>query len=234
VMGEGDRYGAPVRLEVFEKIFLIWLFELRPDGSYRYRRALLEVPKGNGKSSLAAWIGVYLLAHQRSAVIPVVASSYEQANLIFADMRTAVSESPTLSHLMTGFEGEIQVNDSPSRAYKVPAVAGTNDGQRPSTALFDEIHEYIGPNRERVHLVISNGCTKRKGSLQLNTTTPGFDLETLAGRLHQLGVASITARLSMTSFYSSGGVARPTATTWAPRTGSGLASVTPIRPRTCS
>ena len=145
-------------------------------------------PKGNGKSSLAAWIGAYQLAHQRSAVIPVVASSYEQANLVFGDMRTAVSESLTLSHLMTGFEGEIQVNGSPSRAYKVPAVAGTNDGQRPSTALFDEIHEYVGPNRERVHLVIANGCAKRVGSLQLNTTTPGFDKDTLAGRLHDHGV----------------------------------------------
>jgi phage terminase large subunit-like protein len=107
---------------------------------------------------------------------------------VFSDLRTAVSKSPTLSHLMTGFEGEIQVNGSPSRAYKVPAVAGTNDGQRPSTALFDEVHEYIGPNRERVHLIIANGCTKRNGSLQLNTTTPGFDKDTLAGRLHDHGV----------------------------------------------
>ena len=189
VLGEGDHYGEPVRLETFEKIFLIWLFELCHDrGGYRYRRALLEVPKGNGKSSLAAWIGAYQLAHQRSAVIPVVASSYEQANLVFGDMRTAVAESRTLSHLMTTFEGEIQVNDSPSRAYKVPAVAGTNDGQRPSTALFDEIHEYVGPNRERVHLVIANGCAKRVGSLQLNTTTPGFDMDTLAGRLHRHGL----------------------------------------------
>ena len=188
VMGEGDHYGEPVRLEVFEKIFLIWLFERLPDGRYRYRRALLEVPKGNGKSSLAAWIGAYMLAHQHSAVIPVVASSYEQANLVFGDMRTAVTESPTLRHLMTGFEGEIQVNDSPSRAYKVPAVAGANDGQRPSTAIFDEVHEYVGPNRERVHLVIANGCAKRVGSLQLNTTTPGFDLESLAGRMHRHGV----------------------------------------------
>jgi phage terminase large subunit-like protein len=188
VMGEGDHYGESVRLETFEKIFLIWLFELLPDGRYRYRRALLEVPKGNGKSSLAAWIGAYQLAHQHSAVIPVVASSYEQANLVFGDMRTAVSESPTLRHLMTGFEGEIQVNYSPSRAYKVPAVAGANDGQRPSTAIFDEVHEYVGPNRERVHLVIANGCAKRVGSFQLNTTTPGFDLESLAGRMHRHGV----------------------------------------------
>lgn len=187
VYGEGDRFGEPVKLETFQKLFLIWLFELLPNGSYRYRRALLEVPKGNGKTPISSWIGAYLLANQRSAVIPVAAASYDQAELLFGDMRTAVSESPTLREVMTPFEGEIQVKDGPGRAYKVAAVAGTNDGQRPSTFLADEIHEWTG-NKERVHLVIANGCAKRTGSLVLNTTTPGFDPDTLAGRMHDYGI----------------------------------------------
>ena len=189
VLGEGDHWGEPVRLQLFQKIFLCWLFELRPDGrGYRYRRAYLEVPKGNGKTSLAAMIAAYQLAHQFSAVIPIVAASYDQAELVFGDLRTCVTESPTLRNVMTGFEGEVQVKDSPSRAYKIPAVAGTSDGMRPSTAIFDEVHELVGPNRERVHLIVSNGCAKRVGSLQLNTSTPGFDKETVAGRLHDHGV----------------------------------------------
>jgi phage terminase large subunit-like protein len=200
VYGEGDHFGEPVRLELFEKLWLIWLFELRPDGRRRYRRALFEEPKGNGKTSMSAWVGAYQLAHQRSAVIPVVAASYDQADLVFGDMRTCVSESPTLSQVMIPFEGEIQVKGSPSRAYKVPAVAGTNDGQRPSTALFDEIHEFVGPNRERVHLIISNGCTKREESLQLNTTTPGADVESLAGRLHEYGLKVNTGEIDDPEF----------------------------------
>ncbi|MGO9153680.1 terminase TerL endonuclease subunit [Mycobacterium sp.] len=164
------------------------LFELLPNGRRRYRRALLTVPKGCGKTSLAAWIGLYMLATQPSAVVPVVAASYDQANLVFNDMRTCVSESPTLRRVMTGFEPEIQVDDSPSRAFKVPAVAGVNDGMRPSTAIFDEIHEFITPNQTRTHLVIGNGCTKRAGSLQLNVTTPGWDPDSLAGKLHTHGL----------------------------------------------
>jgi phage terminase large subunit-like protein len=145
------------------------------------------VPKGNGKTSLAAWIGAYQLATQYSAVIPVAAASYDQAELLFGDMRTAVAESRTLREVMIPFEGEIQVKNGPGRAYKVAAVAGPNDGQRPSTFLADEVHEWVG-NKERVHLVIANGCAKRADSLIVNTTTPGFDLETLAGRLHEYGV----------------------------------------------
>lgn len=176
-----------MELELFQKLFLIWLFERRPDGRLRYRRALLEVPKGNGKTPLSAWVGAYRLATQPSAVIPVAAASYDQAELLFGDLRTAIAESPTLRHTMETFEGEIQVKDGPGRAYKVAAIAGTNDGQRPDTFLADEIHEWLG-NKERVHLVIGNGCAKRQGSLILNTTTPGVDIESLAGKLHQYGL----------------------------------------------
>jgi phage terminase large subunit-like protein len=184
--GEGDKFGQPVRLEMFQKLFLVWLFELKADGSRRYRRAMLEVPKGNGKTPLSAWVATYLLATQPSAVIPVAAASYEQADLLFGDLRSCVKESPTLSPLFDAFEGEIQVKDGPGRAYKVAAVAGTNDGQRPSAFFPDEIHEWTG-NKARVHLVIANGLSKRSDSLLLNTTTPGADLDSLAGRLHEYG-----------------------------------------------
>lgn len=185
--GEGDRFGKPVRLELFQKLFLIQLFELKPDGTRRYRRALLEVPKGNGKTPLSAWVGAYMLATQPSAIIPVAAASYEQAELLFGDLRTTVRESPTLAPLFDAYEGEVQVKGQPSRAYKVAAVAGTNDGQRPSCFLADEIHEWTG-NKRRVHLVIENGTAKRADSLVLNTTTPGADLDTMAGELHEYGI----------------------------------------------
>lgn len=185
--GEGDKFGQPVRLELYQKLFLIWLFELRPDGSRRYRRALLEVPKGNGKTPIAAWVAAFLLATQASAVIPVAAASYDQADLLFGDLRSAIAESTRLAPLFNTFEGEIQVKDRPSRAYKVAAVAGTNDGQRPSAFFADEIHEWTG-NKARVHLVIANGAAKRVGSLVVNTTTPGADLDSMAGRMHEYGI----------------------------------------------
>ena len=167
VYGEGDHWGEPVRLEVFEKLFLIWLFERRPDGRRRYRRALLEVPKGNGKTSLAAWIGAYMLATQHSAVIPVAAASFEQAGLLFDDLRTTVAESPTLSRVMVAYENEIQLVDGPGRAYRVAAIAGTNDGQRPSTflatlALEQETYrsrsQFVSPGPKKLpHRVTTTG-----------------------------------------------------------------------------
>lgn len=185
--GEGDRFGEPVRLDAFQVHFLLHLYELNDDGSRRYRRALFECPKGNGKTPLAAWIGAYELTHSASPVIPVAAASFDQADLLFGDLRTCVAESTVLLTYLEPLESEVQVREGPGRAYKVAAVAGTNDGQRPSCFLADEIHEWLG-NKARVHLILANGCAKRKGSLQLNTTTPGADMETLAGKLHDYGL----------------------------------------------
>jgi phage terminase large subunit-like protein len=185
--GEGDRFGQPVVLEPFQIGILLRLFEHRPDGRRRYRRGFLEMPKGAGKTPLSSWIAAYELTHRESAVIPVAAASYEQADLLFGDLRTCVKESEPLGEMLEAFEHEILVRNGPGRAFRVAAVAGTNDGLRPTLFLADEVHEWVG-SKERVHLVIGNGCSKRADSLQLSTTTPGWDLETLAGRMHQHGV----------------------------------------------
>ena len=188
VYGEGDHYGEQVRLELFEKLYLIWLFELRPDGRRRYRRALLQVPRGNGKTALAAWVALYLLAHQKSPVIPIVANSFDQSDLVFHDLRTCVAESPKLLQPMEPFEDEVQIRGGPGRVFKVPAAAPVLHGMRPTGAVFDELHQFVGP-REEVYRTITLGAAKRGESqpLFISTTTPGWDKTTLAGRLHDLG-----------------------------------------------
>lgn len=193
VYGEGDYFGQPVRLLRFQKQFLYWLYEYNPaTGERRFREAMLEVPKGNGKTPLSAWVMLFellgppLFGPKGSPVIPVGAASFEQADLLFGDMRNCCTESPTLSHHVDAFDTEILVKSGPGRAYRIAAAAGTNDGPRPSMFAADEIHEWVG-NKERVHLVIANGLVKRANSLVLNTTTPGADLDSLAGRKHLYG-----------------------------------------------
>ncbi|MGP4088541.1 terminase large subunit domain-containing protein [Streptomyces sp. KR55] len=191
--GEGDYFGQPVRLLRFQKQFLYWLYEYNPiTGERRFRQAMLEVPKGNGKTPLSAWVMLFellgppLFGPKGSPIIPVGAASFEQADLLFGDMKNCCNESPTLKHHVDVFDTEILVRNGPGRAYRIAAAAGTNDGPRPSMFAADEIHEWTG-GKERVHLVIANGLVKRANSLVLNTTTPGADLDSLAGRMHLYG-----------------------------------------------
>lgn len=199
VYGEGDHYGEAAKLELFEKLIIWFLFQKKPDGGYRYRRALIEMPKGNGKSALSSWLGLYLLCNRFSPVIPVAAASYDQAGLVFRDMQINVEESPSLRALLVAYEGEIRRKDGPGRAYKVFATEA-NDGARPTTILADEIHIWTSPKQERSHLVLTNGLSKRDCPLELNVTTPGFDRNSLAGRMHDYGVRVNTGEIKDPDF----------------------------------
>ncbi len=194
VYGEGDFFGAPVKLHRFQRRILYWLYEYHPvTGARRYRETFIEVPKGQGKTPLNGWVQLFelvgppLFGPKGSPLIPVAAASFEQADLIFGDMKHCCRESTTLRHFVEAYENEILVKNGPGRAYRVAAMAGTNDGQRPSSLAADEIHEWSG-NKERVHLVLVNGMSKRGNSMVVNTSTPGSDLDTLAGRKHLYGL----------------------------------------------
>ncbi|MFF3878006.1 terminase large subunit domain-containing protein [Streptomyces sp. NPDC001978] len=191
--GEGDYFGQPVRLLCYQRQFIYWLYEYNPaTGERRFREGMLEVPKGNGKTPPNGWVQLFdllgppLFGPKGSPVIPVAAASFEQADLLFGDMKHCCRESPTLRHHVDVFDTEILLRNGHGRAFRVAAVAGTNDGGRPSSLGADEIHEWTGP-KERVHLVLANGLAKRANSMVLNTTTPGSDLDSMAGRKHLYG-----------------------------------------------
>ena len=188
VHGEGDFFGEPFRLTDDQARFLYQWYEYADGGRYRYRRALLGRPKGSGKTELGAAIGLAELAGplaQTAPVIPVGAASWEQADLLFGTARVMVSEG-ALQPFFDVFDTEIVRRGGPGRMYRIAAIAGTNDGPRPTFFLADEIHEWLGA-RERVHVVISNGLAKRKEGRSLSMTTAGSDMETLAGAMYEYG-----------------------------------------------
>jgi len=189
VHGPGDFLGQPFRLRQDQKAFIYRCYELRADGSRRWRRAVRGRPKGDGKTELsaafalaefagpAAFAGWTPTGQARgkcriSPDIPVAAASYEQADLLYAAAATMVKEGP-LAEYIDAFDTEMQFKDgSVGALYRVAAVAGTNDGKRPTFAACDETHEWTG-NKKRVHLVIKGGVYKRTDAWILEITTAG-------------------------------------------------------------
>lgn len=192
VHGEGDFFGRPFLLRPWQKRIINRIFELTYDqraGRWRrrYRRVLLGLPSGSGKTELAAALGLYMLAggEHQSPLIPVAAASKEQANLVFGAARIMCQESQTLAAITeTGIDA-ITLRGAPGRLYRVTAAEGTNEGQRPSTFIADEFHEWA--ETRNTYAVISKGTAKRADSLQLAITTAGYDLDTLCGRMYQYG-----------------------------------------------
>jgi phage terminase large subunit-like protein len=189
VHGEGDRFGEPFRLAEFQRDLLRKLYAIDPStGRRRYRRAVVLMPKGNGKTELAAALAVLSLGGPlapKAPNVPIAAASFEQADLVFGTARTMISQGP-LAPYFEVFDTEILRRDGPGRMYRVAAIAGTNDGGRPTDFFADELHEWVG-SRERVHLVIANGLSKRADGFELSISTPGTERDSLLGRLYEYG-----------------------------------------------
>lgn len=189
MLGIGDHYGEPFCLRPWQKAIILKLYELRPDGRRRYRRALVGMPKGNGKTPLEAAIAAFELAggEHIAPIVPVGAASFEQADLVFGDLKVIFRESPSLAQVAEVYDTEIILRGMPGRAYRVAAARGSNDGTRPTCYIADELHEFDDPAKEGAHLVLSNGTDKRENSLQLNMTTAGANLDSLCGRMYLHG-----------------------------------------------
>lgn len=199
IHGEGDYFGQPFKLRAWQRAFVYRCYELNPDGTRIVKEALLGLPKGNGKTELAAaicWVelagpvvfdrwaadGRPIGKRRLAPNIPVAAASFEQADKVFGAARMMAG--PTLREYFDIFDVEILSKnvEEPARMYRVAAVAGTNDGGLPTFFCADELHEWIG-KKKRVHTVLANGIAKRKGGWTLNISTAGWDITSLLGRM---------------------------------------------------
>jgi len=96
-----------------------------------------------------------------------------------------VQESPALREIAEAGVDAITLKGAPGRLYRVAAAEGTNDGQRPSCFIADELHEWR--ETRNTFTILSNGTAKRTDSMQLAITTAGYDLDTICGRLYEYG-----------------------------------------------
>ena len=200
VYGPGDLQGQPFRLDEFQREFVDDLYRFDPKTGRRVvRRALLGVAKGNAKSELEAAIDLFELhgpcvliqsdgrwfpIRRAAPDIPVAAASYEQADLVFGAARIMCEP---ISGELDVFDKEIQRKDGTGRMYRVAAVAGTNDGLRPTSVSIDELHEWTG-NKKRVYLILTNGLMKRQDAFELSVTTAGDpDTSELLFNLYEYG-----------------------------------------------
>src|SRR5664280_448977 len=205
IFAEGDYYGEPFRLRPDQQSFLWrWYEYCDRCGAWRYRRGLKGAAKGDGKTAFIAAIACLEFAGPsciapKSPNIPIMAASFEQANLLFSVAGTmlggkdrAVREAP-LREYFEVYDTEIRFADGrPGRMYRVAAQAGTNDGTLPTLLLADELHELgaIGSSKARVHTVIANGLRKRRSGRELNLSTAGAEIDgSLLGAMYQHGLA---------------------------------------------
>lgn len=193
MLGEGDYYGQPFRLRPQQKRWIHRLYEYYPEtGNRRYRRALKGVAKGNGKSPEAGAIGGYefMGGVNLSPRVMIGAASLKQANVVFGDLKTGATESPTLRDHVLPFELEMQLVDGPGIVERLAAEAATNDGGRATCFIADELHEWLG-RVARMFLVVDGAIAKRQNAFTMGISTAGVlsNPPSLLQELYEHGVA---------------------------------------------
>ena len=177
--------GEPFALEGWELAMIIWpVFGWkRADGTRRFRRAYVEVPKKNGKSSISAGIADLLLTAdgEHSAEVYSVAGSREQAALVFDIAKSMVEMSPELGERCEVFRRSIIYKDAFS-VYKVMSSdAPMAHGVNAHGIIFDELH--VQPNRELFDALWGAGKA-RKQPLFVMLTTAGWDRQSVCYEMH--------------------------------------------------
>jgi phage terminase large subunit-like protein len=155
----------------------------------RPRHALVAVPRGNGKSTLAAALGLYGLLGDgvEGAQVLCVASDRNQAGIVHRTARRMVELDGRLADRVQVYKDRLYVPQTDSVLVPLPAEPGALQGWDPSLAVVDELHVVT----DDVYEAMSAAAGKRDRSLVLAISTASGDTDGVMWRLVEQGRASV-------------------------------------------
>lgn len=171
---KGKWGGKPFLLELWQKALVAATFGFvdKDTGFRQYTEVLLIVARKNGKSTLAAAIGLYLMVMdgEPGAEVYSAATKKDQAKIIWLEAKRMVRKSPALSKRIKALVGEM-VADRYDAVFKpLGSDSDTLDGLNVHGGLIDELHAIKDKN---IYDVIVDGTSSREQPLIFITTTAG-------------------------------------------------------------
>lgn len=188
-------------VEVIEKVFGVrlrsfqrdWLTELfsESDGKRTYTRALWGLPRGNGKSHIAAAVAGYMLLSDRPRdgrppQVVIAAGSWQQGMITFKRLREFI-ESSDLAKIVDVLSGRgfMRIKGG-AELFVVSAEGPLQHGLEPTCVIFDEVWNQTKPD---LYEALLGGMVKRPEPLMVMISTAGFDQTSLLWELKREGEA---------------------------------------------
>ena len=167
--------GKPFILEPWEDFIICNIFCLyRVDTRRRkYKTAHISVSRKNGKTTLAAALGLFSLiadGEPASSVI-MAANSREQAHIDFDAASSFARQLDPRKKSLKVLRNEIVFQKNNASLKVISADASTGDGLNPQLVILDELHE--APD-SKLFDVLRSGQGFREQPLMLSITTAGF------------------------------------------------------------
>lgn len=175
---------TPVVLEPWQQFALWSVFGwMRANGTRRFRTSYLEVARKNGKSTLAAGVGLYLVEAdgEPGAEVYTAATKVEQARIIHLESIRMVRQSEMLRAELRVLKNNIHNPDTFSKYEPVGSNSDTLDGLNVHAALIDELHAH--PNGE-LYEVLETGTGSRDQPLMFTITTAGHNAQSFCKQQH--------------------------------------------------
>jgi len=174
----------------------------RPNGTRRYWRGYIEVPKKNGKSTLFAGLSIYLLLadNELGAEIYSAAVDRDQASIVFNEAANMVEASPALSAILTTVRSTKRIVHHKTRSlYRaLSADVPAKEGLNAHAVLIDELHAQ--KTRDLWDTLRYAGASRRQ-PLNLSITTAGFDRHSICWEQHHYAERVLDGTTEDLSFF---------------------------------
>jgi phage terminase large subunit-like protein len=175
------------RLQRWQGSFIDEAWKRHPSEDRRlYKEILLGVPRGNGKTPLAAGLGTLTLLE--SPPIPEVfqaAGSKEQARTGIDFATRWAGDDTELATWLRAKSNALQLLGRRGFFRIVSADGRQAHSYRPSAAFVDEWWLYQAAREEQVYIAFATSIDKKLEAFLLATTTGGFDRNSQLGKAYE-------------------------------------------------
>lgn len=171
---KGKWAGKPVILELWQKAFIQALFGFidKETKLRKYKKGILFVGRKNGKSTIDAGLGNYMLtsAGEGGAEIYSVATKKDQAKVVWEEAKRMIKKSPVLAKRIRTLVNGIFYDATESFFKALSSDSNSLDGLNAFFVIGDEIHAWRDKN---LLDVMYDSMSAREEPLFLETSTMG-------------------------------------------------------------
>lgn len=178
--------GTKIVLDPWQRWLIRHILETYPPGHpragrLRYRRVVVSMARQNGKSVLGAIFGLYGLVREAGALVIGLASSADQARIIYSRLLAVINSNPDLAKRFERLTDTRGITGKDNSRYEIKAAkSAAVQGLDISVGLADELH--IMPAALWSDMV--NGTKARKNGIVIGITTAGDEESTLLKDLY--------------------------------------------------
>ena len=199
---KGELAGKPLLLEDWQKKIIGDLFGWKQENGLRkYRTALIQLPRKNGKTTLAASIICYVLfsCKERGNELYAAAGDRGQANILFSIVSNMVLQNKELSSRAKVFRNSI-TNESKGNFFQaISSDSKTKHGYSAGCVIMDELH--VQSNRDLYDTLLTSTAARTE-PLFISITTAGYNKNSIAWEVYNYAKQVQDKIIEDSSFYS--------------------------------